>query len=766
MIDDINDDIKNKINALRKTLSLSSGEGTQSIGAWFLGPKGESHKLLLSMLKEALHHSIDGRESTYPEDPPWSDPDSIEYKTESRIIQNNYKQLVRNLESHSVPFSSYRYQGHMLWDQTLPSVAGYFAALLYNQNNVAAEASPVTTALEMEVAHDLCTMVGFGGEEKIEPWGHITCDGSMANIEAFWAGRNTKLYPFAVYAALKLEADLEPLNTIEVEITGPTRQKKKIIDLDWWELLNLKGDVILELPTILNCEAKKHNVDSAKLNLIKNYTVQQLGLITFGNLIDRIPGAKEGFSKALADIKIIGPATGHYSLTKAVTLLGLGSSAFSKIKVLRDARMDIKHLKESVNLHLGNKLPIMTVVCVIGTTEESAVDNLEEVLNLREEMRTKGMDFFIHADAAWGGYFASLLNKPLENTTADKRFKKYELEAKKKLKSTSPEQNFDAAVAFEQLQNIAGDNPNAHENFMFTEKTGLNEHTETQLRKLKLADSITVDPHKSGFTLYPAGSLLYRDRRMPEMIQITAPVVYHDGDAPTVGVFGVEGSKPGAAAAGIYFSHRIIRPDQSGYGKILGKCTFNAKRFFSQLVAIDSLYFKIAVLTELSEHELSIVRTWAPLSNVDLWKQLRDHQGEMELFRRTGPDLNIISYALNPVINGDINSDPKKSNDFNNTLFRKLSSQTVNEPLPEIIVTSSSFDSENSDEPIKYLRQQLGLKQDDKLDLRFLITSVMNPWLTDADHGECNMIPKLVGFLQKAAESLVHELYYKPKPDC
>ncbi len=34
----------------------------------------------------------------------------------------------------------------MLWDTTLPAVVGYLAAMLANQNNVAAEASPVTTA--------------------------------------------------------------------------------------------------------------------------------------------------------------------------------------------------------------------------------------------------------------------------------------------------------------------------------------------------------------------------------------------------------------------------------------------------------------------------------------------------------------------------------------------------------------------------------------------------------------------------------------------
>ena len=42
-----------------------------------------------------------------------------------------------------------RSHGHMLWDQVLPAMVGYFAGMLYNQNNVAAEASPVTTGLEI-----------------------------------------------------------------------------------------------------------------------------------------------------------------------------------------------------------------------------------------------------------------------------------------------------------------------------------------------------------------------------------------------------------------------------------------------------------------------------------------------------------------------------------------------------------------------------------------------------------------------------------------
>jgi hypothetical protein len=60
-----------------------------------------------------------------------------------------------------VPFFSGRYKGHMVFEQTIASQVGYFAAMLYNPNNVAIEASPVTTRLELEVGRQLAGMIGY-----------------------------------------------------------------------------------------------------------------------------------------------------------------------------------------------------------------------------------------------------------------------------------------------------------------------------------------------------------------------------------------------------------------------------------------------------------------------------------------------------------------------------------------------------------------------------------------------------------------------------
>lgn len=79
-------------------------------------------------------------------------------------------------------------------DLTMPSLLGYFMTMLYNPNNVALEASPLTTVAELKAGEQLCELFGYNVDEKKtgngEPlaWGHITCDGTVANLESIWVG--------------------------------------------------------------------------------------------------------------------------------------------------------------------------------------------------------------------------------------------------------------------------------------------------------------------------------------------------------------------------------------------------------------------------------------------------------------------------------------------------------------------------------------------------------------------------------------------------
>ena len=81
----------------------------------------------------------------------------------------------------------------------MPANLGYMSAMLYNQNNCASEGSTVTSKYEMEVGKDLCVMLGC---ERDKCMGHLTAGGSVANIEAVWAGRNVKYFPLGLQEAL------------------------------------------------------------------------------------------------------------------------------------------------------------------------------------------------------------------------------------------------------------------------------------------------------------------------------------------------------------------------------------------------------------------------------------------------------------------------------------------------------------------------------------------------------------------------------------
>jgi len=87
----------------------------------------------------------------------------------------------------------------------MPANLGYMSAMLFNQNNCAAEASTVTTKFEVEVGKDLCVMMGYDGDQGM---GHLTAGGSVANIEAIWAGRNVKYFPLGLQEALLKEERL------------------------------------------------------------------------------------------------------------------------------------------------------------------------------------------------------------------------------------------------------------------------------------------------------------------------------------------------------------------------------------------------------------------------------------------------------------------------------------------------------------------------------------------------------------------------------
>lgn len=80
----------------------------------------------------------------------------------------------------------------MCTDLTMPGLLGYAMTMIYNPNNVTVEASPFTTVAELKAGQQLCEMFGYNinpqKEDVPTAWGHITCDGTVANLESIWVG--------------------------------------------------------------------------------------------------------------------------------------------------------------------------------------------------------------------------------------------------------------------------------------------------------------------------------------------------------------------------------------------------------------------------------------------------------------------------------------------------------------------------------------------------------------------------------------------------
>lgn len=514
----------------------------------------------------------------------------------------------------------------------------------------------------------------------------MTCDGTVANIEAIWSARNLKLYPLALQEAARTDERLKTALRVEL----PTAEGRVALsEADTWTLLNLSADTILELPTRIRqeCEIGRDVLNEA----ISPFTPQTLGLGTFHA---RYLGASP------SPVFLV-PGTKHYSLPKAAALLGIGAGNMIDVPVDLDARLDIGSLREILERCLSEKRPVYTVVCVIGSTEESAVDPIADVLELRDIFRREGLDFTVHADAAWGGYHASVVRDDFDMPALP---------------------HFAPAPA---------------------PALPLSRYVTRQFDSLGKADSITVDPHKSGYIPYPAGALCYRNSAMRDLVTFSAPVVYHGDAEPTVGIYGIEGSKPGAAAAAVYLSHRVIRPSKSGYGRIIGQALFSCRKLYARLLCMAAPEdpFIVVPLPRLARMEgRSEEEVLAGIAELDRQDavQIQANPKAMALLGEIGPDQNILSYAFNfKNSDGSLNTDLDLCNKLNKKLYERLSIDPGKDIYGyDLIVSTTDLDATHyGTDFIDDYKRRLGVDPSDGWRITVLRSVVMDPWVTETAEG-------------------------------
>ena len=291
----------------------------------------------------------------------------------------------------------------------------------------------------------------------------------------------------------------------------------------------------------------------------------------------------------------------HYSIKKAANLLGYGEAAIRPIPTTDKFRIDISALKALLD-NVAEDEYIAAVIAVFGTTEEGAIDPVHRVKWLRDSLaEEKNRSFWLHVDAAWGGYFAVMKNEtpfaPHDQVEMDEKdfFQRVDQYIARVDVSETYEISFNA------------DFPNYRENYKKPKKlvSWNDREVFAAMFALSDADSITVDPHKMGYIPYPAGLIAFKNRRIVYLLKEHASYIGTDseyfspeegGDAdlafflkddafpiPQIGAYTLEGSRPGAAAMACWFASEVIPLDIKNHGKIIRTTVLNARRFAQYL---------------------------------------------------------------------------------------------------------------------------------------------------------------------------------------
>ncbi len=503
----------------------------------FLGSSGENSELFERVLLDLVRDHVYWRRNFHPEDPPpipmlaVHQPEYVDFVDRMRTELNALTAALKR----SVPFFNPRYLGHMVSDTLLPGLLAQLVTTLYNPNNVSPEAAPVTLDLELRVGEQLASMLGFGTDPERVPcaWGHLASGGTLANFESLVNLRAVRCYPLAVKDALLATRLALPLSVA----AGPP-----LLELDDWTLFNLPLDEVMELPQRLAAQLREHATPSEARRLQQALTQARAECAGLVNFVERHP--------VCAQMSVLVPVTAHYSWRKAAKVLGFGTGQLLEVPVDNHMRMSVAALKQQLAECARQKIPVLAVVAVLGTTEFGTLDPLQEIVELRDHSRAHGLEFALHVDAAWGGYLASIFREPDGSLAAYDSVRK-------------GFRYFPSAPVY------------------------------ASFAALKRADSVTVDPHKLGYLPYGIGGIVWRDRRVRDFLGETAPYAFdHNGssdahDCPAqLGQYILEGSKPGAAAAAAWVTHRVLPLDRTHLGRLQRHTILASEYFYDRLPAV------------------------------------------------------------------------------------------------------------------------------------------------------------------------------------
>lgn len=441
----------------------------------FIGPKGEQGRIFSSLWDHLFSVTMQRRSQRFANDSEWHPLATTAHDSDQATVLSALEELL-GLLREEIPTFSPRYLGHMVSDVSIPALLGHMAMLFENANLASREAAVVGSALETEAINLLAHMVGLDPKPAR---GHFTSGGTLANFEAVWRARYRLDHWLALGVWLKVNGHSNaPL-------------------FDWahcgW--------------SVYHEQMKCHDLSEPDLLPYSSVVMGALAMSRF---------AREHFEEEWPEPVLLVPGNKHYSWPKAANIFGLGREAVWSCDLDEKGRLSPDALKAQIGRAEVDGRPIMMVVSVAGTTELGMIDPVDKVADLLDELcEHRGLHIWHHIDAAYGGYFCSVLK---------------------------------------------GD------------ASSLSAASEAALRAFPRASSLTLDPHKLGFVPYACGAFLVPDANAYLVSNIHAPYLEEIADAkfPSWSTT-LEGSRAATGPSAVWLSAKIMPLDSDGHGWFLNK---------------------------------------------------------------------------------------------------------------------------------------------------------------------------------------------------
>jgi len=266
------------------------------------------------------------------------------------------------------------------------------------------------------------------------------------------------------------------------------------------------------------------------------------------------------------------------------------------------------------------------------------VDETHRIAALRDKYATRRIGFYYHIDAAYGGYIRTMF------INGNGGF-----------------------MSLDEARKAAVDNYRIPEAAAWPQ-----ESVYEAFKAVPRADSVTIDCHKLGYIPYPAGAVVFKDKRILAVQTFHAAYVQDlRAKAPvSIGHYVLEGSKPGAAAAAAWTAHQVSPLNMDGYGQLLGRTIKTTNMFYeymtnaAPLVTKNGRKYRFVVLTK--------------------------------------PDLNILDYVIKEVDNPRL----EDMNKLNQAIYNACSYISGDLTKKDFIVSKTVFSpAEYGDIPLDFIRK-------------------------------------------------------------